>query len=147
MYGLWSWCNTSVSSMYANVATENNANAHQPQLEEAPRKRQRNEPNHPNVPVLLSRHGRRYCEDFNNGHCAAGTECPKNPPEIHSCNFVDARGKPCGMLGHRRSDHPHTGARGKQLLKMGGGRGRNGSKGRGGGRGGGRGNKGRGKAS
>ena len=51
------------------------------------------------------------------------------------------------MLGHRRSDHPHTGARGKQMLNMGGGRGRNGSKGRGGGLGGGRGNKGRGKAS
>ena len=59
----------------------------------------------PGQPAARTRQGKTLCKDFNKGGCSKGKFCKKNPPEFHGCDYVDADGRLCGMIGHRRINH------------------------------------------
>jgi hypothetical protein len=59
----------------------------------------------PNVPASRTASGRDICLDWHLGKCTEGNRCGKG--RLHICNFVDEKGVLCGMMGKKRSSHPH----------------------------------------
>ena len=127
-HGAWAWATSVVAAQYANVAgaretgtgdDESDGDFDPPVPHPSATKRQKVRGNsskgggrsksasstQPGVPALASRDGHTFCKDFNGGGCSKGVNCKKMVPELHACNYVDAAGKVCGRLGHRRCNH------------------------------------------